>query len=89
MEKIIYNTQGTCSKQIVMEIEEDIIKNIEFYGGCQGNLQGISSLVLGMNIHEVKERLKGIKCGAKPTSCPDQLAICIEKYIEEKSKVSV
>ena len=89
MERIIYNTQGTCSKQIVMEIEDEIIKNIEFYGGCQGNLVGISSLVLGMNIHDVRAKLKGIKCGSKPTSCPDQLALCIEKYIEEKSKTTV
>ena len=73
-EKIIYNTQGTCSKQIIIELENDIIQNVEFIGGCNGNLQGISSLVKGMNINDVTSKLQGIPCGSRPTSCPDQLS---------------
>ncbi|MBQ4647089.1 MAG: TIGR03905 family TSCPD domain-containing protein [Candidatus Gastranaerophilales bacterium] len=86
-EKLIYNTTGTCSKQIIIEIEDDIISNIEFIGGCQGNLQGISVLARGMKIVEVIEKLKGIRCGAKATSCPDQLASGLMKYLEEKTQI--
>lgn len=88
-ETIVYNTFGTCSKQIIIQIENDIIQNIEFIGGCHGNLQGIAQLVKGMKITEVIEKLKGIRCGAKNTSCPDQLAIGLAKYIEEKNKVNI
>ena len=88
MEKIIYNTTGTCSKQIIIEIEDDIIQNIEFIGGCHGNLQGIGQLAKGMKIADIIERLKGIRCGSKPTSCPDQLAFGLMKYLEEKTSVS-
>ena len=87
MEKIIYNTVGTCSKQIIIEIEDEIIQNIEFIGGCNGNLQGIDKLARGMKITDVIEKLKGIRCGTKLTSCPDQLAVGLEKYLEEKAKV--
>ena len=73
-ETIVYNTVGTCSKQIIIEVEDDIIQNIEFIGGCHGNLQGIAKLVEGMKISEVIARLQNICCGGKPTSCPDQLA---------------
>lgn len=86
MEIINYQTQGTCSKQINIEIEDDIIKNIQFIGGCPGNLLGIQTLVKGMNIHEVIEKFKGIPCGSRPTSCPDQLALCLEEYAKEKLK---
>ncbi|MBR5303922.1 MAG: TIGR03905 family TSCPD domain-containing protein [Candidatus Gastranaerophilales bacterium] len=87
MERIIYNTVGTCSKQIIIEIEDDIIQNIEFIGGCNGNLQGLDKLARGMKITDVIERLKGIRCGAKMTSCPDQLAIGLMKYLEEKTRI--
>jgi len=82
-EKITYNTQGTCSRQILIEIEDNIITNISFVGGCAGNTKGICSLVIGMNINDVISRLDGIKCGFKPTSCPDQLAKALEQYKAE------
>ena len=88
-ETIVYNTSGTCSKQIIIEIEDDIIKNIEFIGGCNGNLQGLDRLARGMKITDVIEKLKGIRCGAKATSCPDQLAVGLMKYLEEKAKTIV
>ena len=86
IETIDYQTQGTCSKRILVVLDNDIIKNIEFQGGCQGNLIGISNLVIGMNIHEVIEKLHGIRCGAKLTSCPDQLANCLIEYLEQREK---
>ena len=69
-----YKTCGTCSREIVFEIEEGKIKKVQFFGGCNGNLKGICSLVQGMEIEEVIRRLDGIHCGFKSTSCPDQLA---------------
>ena len=88
-DNVVYTTFGTCSKQINLQIEDDVIMDIQFIGGCQGNLMGISQLVIGQNIHDVIKKLKGIKCGPKPTSCPDQLAICLEQYIEQKVKANV
>lgn len=88
-EKIIYNTKGTCSKQIIIELENDIVQNVEFIGGCNGNLQGISSLVKGMNINDVIAKLQGITCGMKQTSCPDQFAQGLIQYLKEKSKTNV
>lgn len=78
--KFTYNTVGTCSRQIILEVENDIIKNIEFIGGCNGNLKGIASLCEGMTVDEVIERLEGIRCGFKNTSCPDQLANALKCY---------
>ena len=69
-----YKTKGTCSQMISFEIEEGKVKNVQFYGGCNGNLKGIASLVEGMDANEVISRVEGIKCGMKATSCPDQLA---------------
>ncbi len=77
-----YITKGVCSKKITFEIENNIIHNVVFDSGCSGNLQGISHLVEGMNIHEAIARLKGIQCGNKATSCPDQLAIALEQTIK-------
>ncbi len=74
MAKYSYKTQGTCSTQINIEVENGVLKDVEFFGGCNGNLQGISRLVNGMKIEDVIKRLEGICCGFKPTSCPDQLA---------------
>ena len=74
-----YMTNGVCSRQIYLNIEDGIVKDVEFVGGCHGNLQGICTLVKGMKVEEVKERLAGIKCGCKKTSCPDQLAKAIEE----------
>ncbi|HEX2950072.1 MAG TPA: TIGR03905 family TSCPD domain-containing protein [Armatimonadota bacterium] len=70
---MIYRTHGTCSQEIHIEVNGDTIEHIEFVGGCQGNLQGICRLVDGMKVSEVIQRLQGIKCGSKNTSCPDQL----------------
>ncbi len=79
MKKISYITSGTCSKLINLEVDDDNrISNISFVGGCNGNLKGICSLVKGMNIDEVKNKLNGICCGSKTTSCPDQLCRAIE-----------
>ena len=68
-----YRTKGTCSQEILFDVDGKTVKNIEFIGGCNGNLQGISKLVEGMSAEDAISRLKGIKCGFKPTSCPDQL----------------
>ncbi len=73
-----YRTQGTCSREIQFELEDGIIKEIEFNGGCDGNLKGISALAKGRRIEEVIDLFKGMTCGYKPTSCPDQLAIALE-----------
>ena len=69
-----YKTKGTCSQRIFFEIEEGKLKNVQFLGGCNGNLKGIGALVEGMNIDDVIARVEGIRCGMKNTSCPDQLA---------------
>lgn len=73
-----YKTQGTCSSAIDLEVENGIIKSVSFIGGCHGNLQGISRLVEGMKVEDAIARLKGIRCGFKNTSCPDQLARALE-----------
>ena len=69
-----YKTSGTCSTMIDLEVDGDIIKSVAFTGGCNGNLKGICSLVRGMKVDDAIEKLQGIKCGLKNTSCPDQLA---------------
>ena len=69
-----YKTQGTCSQRIFFDVEEGKVKNVQFLGGCNGNLKGIGSLVEGMDIDTVITRLEGTTCGLKATSCPDQLA---------------
>ena len=74
-----YQTSGTCSSAIDIEVEDGIIKSVSFTGGCNGNLKGICSLVTGMKVEDVIERLQGIRCGMKPTSCPDQLAKCLQE----------
>jgi len=74
-----YKTKGTCSREILFEIEDGKIVSVEFIGGCNGNLKGISSLVKGMDIDEVITRLEGTTCGMKSTSCPDQLACALKE----------
>lgn len=80
-----YETVGTCARQITIDVDEEnkIINNVSFLGGCNGNLKGISALVKGKEIDEVIDTLKGIKCGFKATSCPDQLAVALEDIKEE------
>ncbi len=73
-----YQTQGTCSSAIDIEVKDGIIESVKFIGGCSGNTQGVSALVKGMRVEEAISRLKGIRCGFKPTSCPDQLARALE-----------
>lgn len=69
-----YRPSGVCSQLIRVEVEDHLVKNVEFVGGCSGNTQGVARLVTGMNVDEAISRLEGIKCGYKNTSCPDQLA---------------
>lgn len=78
-----YNTSGTCAWRINLEMDGDIIKKVSFEGGCSGNQTGISLLVKGKKAQEVIDLLKGVKCGQKSTSCPDQLALALEEYLEE------
>ena len=77
-----YKTKGTCSTQIDLELDGNVVHNVKFTGGCNGNLKGISSLVVGMKAEDAIARLKGIKCGFKPTSCPDQLARALEEIVQ-------
>ena len=71
--KSTYRTKGTCSTHIELEVEEGVVKTVTFWGGCNGNLQGISRLIAGMPVADVITKLEGIRCGGRPTSCPDQL----------------
>ena len=82
MQTYSYKTKGTCSSMIDIEMDGDVIKSVAFTGGCNGNLQGISKLVQGMKAEDAIARLKGIRCGFKNTSCPDQLAVALESIIE-------
>lgn len=74
-----YKPQGVCSSEIIINVEHNIIKDIRVINGCDGNLKGISKLLIGMNIDDVIQKLKGIKCGFKDTSCPDQIARALEE----------
>ena len=74
-----YKTKGTCSQRIFFEIEDGKVKNVQFVGGCNGNLKGIAALVDGMSAEEVISRVEGIRCGMKCTSCPDQLAKALKE----------
>ncbi len=74
-----YKTNGVCSRTIYFELEDDIVKNVRFEGGCNGNTKGIAALAEGMNREEVIKRLEGIRCGFKGTSCPDQLAEALKQ----------
>ena len=73
MAQLIYKTKGTCSTHIEVGVEEGIVTHVSFWGGCRGNLAGISRLVTGMKVEDVIQKLEGIPCGFRPTSCPDQL----------------
>ena len=84
--KFNYRTQGTCARNISFDIEDGVVSNIRFDGGCNGNLKGISALAEGKNAEEIIETLSGIRCGFKSTSCPDQLAKALTEAIEECKK---
>ena len=78
----VYKTKGTCSSQIELELDGNVVHNVKFTGGCHGNLQAIPALVEGLTVEEVEARIKGIKCGFKNTSCGDQLAIACRLALE-------
>jgi len=78
-----YKTKGTCSQHILFDIEDGKVRNVQFIGGCNGNLKGISALVEGMDLDAVIERVDGIRCGGKETSCPDQLATALKQAKEK------
>lgn len=77
--KYEYTTKGTCSQKIFFDVEDGKVHNVQFLGGCNGNLKGISSLVEGQSVDDVISRLEGIRCGMKSTSCPDQLAKALKE----------
>ena len=78
--KITYRPKGVCSQLMEIEVEDDKIVSVDVTGGCSGNLQGISRLLVGMDVDDAIERMQGIRCGVKPTSCPDQLSKALKKY---------
>ena len=78
---IQYTPRGTCSRQFQIEVEEGVIQDIQVIGGCDGNLKGLSSLLKGMKVEEAIHRMEGIRCGTKPTSCPDQMAKKMKKAL--------
>lgn len=86
--KFTFTPKGVCSRAINLEIDEkeDIILSFSAVGGCSGNLRGIGRLITGMPVRQVIDRLKGVRCGARPTSCPDQLAQALEQYLAEKAQ---
>ncbi|MCI5744886.1 MAG: TIGR03905 family TSCPD domain-containing protein [Erysipelotrichaceae bacterium] len=76
-----YKTSGTCSREIIVDVEDGIVKNVTFIGGCNGNTQGVSALCKNRPVREVISLLEGIKCGIRPTSCPDQLAKALKETL--------
>jgi uncharacterized protein (TIGR03905 family) len=81
-----YRTEGTCSRIIEFDVEGDVLKSVRFVGGCDGNLQGISQLASGMKVSDVIERLRGIDCDGKGTSCPDQLSRALEAALSPRAR---
>lgn len=79
--EIRYTPKGVCSKSIIIDVEGDTIQDVKFIGGCSGNTQGVGSLAKGMKVQDVIARLEGIRCGARSTSCPDQLAKALKENI--------
>lgn len=79
---MIYKTKGVCSREIHFDVQDGIVTNVRYVGGCNGNTQGVAALVEGMEINEAIRRLKGIQCGTKGTSCPDQLATALQQYLD-------
>ena len=83
MQTISYQPKGVCSRHMEIDVEDGIIQAVRVVGGCNGNLQGISSLLVGMTTDEAIRRMEGIRCGVKPTSCPDQLAKALKSAVKE------
>ena len=84
MDAFQYQTRGVCSRAIDVEVEDGIIQAVKFHGGCSGNTQGVAALVRGMRVEDAIERLSGIRCGFKTTSCPDQLSVALQEYLAKK-----
>ena len=84
MDQFTYKTKGTCSSAIDVSVEDGVIVEVRYHGGCSGNTQGIAALVRGMKVEEAIERIAGIRCGFKSTSCPDQLATALSEYLAQK-----
>lgn len=84
MDQFVYKTRGVCSSAIEIAVEDGIVKSVKYRGGCSGNTQGVAALVAGMKIEEAIERLSGIRCGFKNTSCPDQLSQALREYLASK-----
>ena len=80
---IEYQTKGVCSRTIIVDTEDGVITDCKFVGGCAGNTQGVAALVVGMKAEDAINKIKGIKCGFKPTSCPDQLATALEEALNQ------
>ncbi len=81
MDRFIYQTKGVCSRAIEIEIEDGVILSVKYQGGCSGNTQGVAALARGLKVEDAIERLNGIRCGAKSTSCPDQLSVALKEYL--------
>ena len=79
--KYEFTPHGVCSKKIYIDVEDGIVNDVQFVGGCNGNLKGIGALVKGMSVEDVIERLEGIRCGMKSTSCPDQLSAALKELV--------
>ena len=84
---VTYNTKGVCAVRVEFDVEDGVVKNVGFLGGCDGNHKGIAALAEGMAPAEAAKRLKGITCGRRNTSCPDQLALALEEYLKEQAEV--
>lgn len=84
--KYTYKTRGTCSTQITFDLDGNVVRNVKYFGGCNGNLQGISSLVEGLTVDEIEKKLSGIRCGFKSTSCPDQLAKAVREALTKEQE---
>ena len=77
----IYKPSGVCSREFIFDIDDDTVKSLEVIGGCNGNLKGIAKLITGMKLEDIISRIEGVKCGFKNTSCPDQIANAIDRYL--------
>lgn len=78
---ITYTPRGVCSRKFTIQVEDGVIQDLQVVGGCSGNLQGLSALLKGMKVDQAVERLEGIRCGGKPTSCPDQIAQALKSAL--------
>lgn len=81
-----YTPKGVCSKQFIIDVQDDIIKSVKILGGCPGNTVAVSRLLEGMKIEDAIKKLKGIRCGYKESSCPDQIAVALEEYLKTTEK---